>query len=280
MILPAPRAILFILCVLIAAGGLAACDESDGSSSSSPNGSAVDGDVVVFAAASLTDAFAEIGEAFEAANPDANVTLNFGGSQELRTQLGQGARADVFASANATQMNLAVDAGVVDPASDIFAGNRLVVIVPAGNAVGLETLLDLANDGILLVLANEDVPVGEYARAFLEKASNDPAFRPDYADDVLANLVSEEPNVRQVAAKVQLGEADAGIVYSSDVTSDLTEDVETIEIPDALNEVAMYPIALTSEPENEAGARAFVAFVLSAEGQAILESYGFLPVQP
>jgi molybdate transport system substrate-binding protein len=130
------------------------------------------------------------------------------------------------------------------------------------------------------VLANEDVPVGTYSRQFLDNASADAAFGAGYRVDVLANLVSEESNVRQVAAKVQLGEADAAIVYTSDVTPDLAADVATIEIPDALNEIAAYPIALTADAGNASAARAFIDFVLGEDGQAILVRHGFLAANP
>jgi molybdate transport system substrate-binding protein len=259
----------------------AACSDDDETAPTVPTSTtaSVSGKITVFAAASLTEAFSEIGDAFRVANPGVSVTFNFGGSQELRTQLEQGAGADVFASADKRQMEMAAASGVVPADSTAFARNRLVVIAPANNEAGIATLQDLARPGVKLVLANADVPVGGYSRQFLERASADPAFGLGYGEAVLANLVSEESNVKQVAAKVQLDEADAGIVYSSDVTAELSEAVIPIDIPDELNQIATYPIALTSETSNEEAALAFVAFVLSDQGQAILTAHGFEDVR-
>jgi molybdate transport system substrate-binding protein len=278
---------LFIvgLPVILMAVAFAACgddddeQESTATSAESQDASLATGSITVFGASSLTEAFEEMSRAFREANPDVDVSFNFAGSQGLRTQLEQGASADVFASANMSQMDDAVESGVVQPDGPVFARNRLVVIVPKANEAGIETLQDLANPGVKVVLANPDVPVGDYSRQFLEQASADPAFGEDYGSKVLANVVSEESNVRQVASKVQLGEADAGIVYTSDVGGDLAEDVIAIEIPDELNEIATYPIAVTTEAGNEETAQAFIDFVLSEEGQAILESHGFLPAE-
>lgn len=233
------------------------------------------GDIIVFAAASLTDAFSEIGEAFTTANPDAVVEFNFAGSSALRTQLEEGAPADVFASADVVQMSNAQESGVASEDDTIFVRNSLVVITPADNPGEIETLADLATPGINLVLAAPEVPVGNYARQVLESAEGDPEYGAGFSDSVLANLVSNEANVRQVVVKVELGEADAGIVYGSDVTPSVAASLAVIEIPEALNVVAEYPIALTAETENSEVAQAFIDFVLSSEGQSILASWGF-----
>jgi molybdate transport system substrate-binding protein len=228
--------------------------------------------LTVFAAASLTDAFTEIGESFEAANPGVSVTFNFGGSQALRTQIEEGAPADVFASANAKEMDTLVTGNFVDiPAPQIFLNNKLVVILPAGNPAGIEKLEDLATPGIKLVLAAEQVPVGNYARQSLDLMNGQ--FGIDFKDKVLANVVSNEDNVKQVVAKVQLGEADAGIVYTSDAIA--ASEVKSIQIPDDLNIIAEYPIAPLSDSANADLASAFVQFVLSDEGQVVLEKWGF-----
>lgn len=256
--------LLALTLAIVAAG--AACGDDDGDSS----------EVTVFAAASLTDAFTQLGDAFHAANPDAGATFNFAGSQDLRVQLEQGAEADVFVSADTKQMDIAVESGVVAGQSSVFARNRLAVIIPEASEAGIAKLQDLANPGVKLVLANADAPAGNYARQFLDRAAADAAFGPGYKDAVLANIVSEESNVRQVAARVQLDEADAGIVYISDVTPELAADVITIDIPDELNQIARYPIALTSDPSEPDAAQAFINFVLSSEGQAILAAHGFM----
>ena len=171
--------------------------------------------LTVFAASSLTDAFGEIGKAFDAANPGVTTTFNFAGSQVLQTQIEQGAPADVFASASKSYMDLLVTDGFV--AKDVpqtFLNNKLVVILPANNPAALEKLEDLAKPGIKLVLAAEAVPVGKYALQALDLMNT--SFGNDFKTKVLANVVSNEDNVKQVVAKVQLGEADAGIVYVSD----------------------------------------------------------------
>jgi molybdate transport system substrate-binding protein len=230
------------------------------------------GTLTVFAAASLTDAFTEIGKSFEAANPGVTVTFNFAGSQALRTQIEEGAPADVFASANAKEMDTLVTGKLVETsAPQMFLNNKLVVILPAENPADIEKLEDLASPGIKLVLAAEEVPVGNYARQSLDLMNGQ--FGTDFKDKVLTNVVSNEDNVKQVVAKVQLGEADAGIVYTSDAIA--AAEVKSIQIPDDLNIIAEYPIAPLSGSANADLAGAFVQFVLSDEGQVILEKWGF-----
>lgn len=231
--------------------------------------------LIVFAAASLTDAFTEIGKNFEAKNPDVTLTFNFAGSQSLRTQIEEGAPADVFASANKTEMEMLVSgAHVEEDTPQIFLQNKLVVILPASNPAGLSRLEDLVNTGIKFVIAAEEVPVGKYTRQALD-LMNGP-FGTDFKDKALANVVSNEDNVRQVVAKVQLGEADAGIVYTSDVVA--APDLKTVEIPTDLNIIAEYPIAKLSQSSHADLADAFITFVLSDEGQSVLEKWGFSPV--
>lgn len=234
------------------------------------------GQLTVFTAASLTDAFQEIAATLEQGNPGTKVTFNFAGSPTLRTQLAQGARADVFASADEPNMQGAQQDGTIAGEPRIFARNLLVVIVPAANPAGIATLQDLARAGIKLILARKEVPVGNYARQSLDKMSQDTAFSRDFATRVLANLVSEEPNVKQVVTKVQLGEADAGIVYASDVTPAVRGALRVLSIPEPLNVVARYPIAVVKDAANAAGARVFIDYVLSPAGQAILTRHGFL----
>jgi molybdate transport system substrate-binding protein len=232
--------------------------------------------LTVFAAASLTDAFGEMGENFEAANPGVTVTFNFAGSQALRTQIEEGAPADAFASASGKEMDaLVASQFAAEGTPQVFLTNRLLVILPANNPAGLEKMEDLAKPGLKLVLAAEDVPVGNYARQALYKMNG--SFGADFKDKVLANVVSNEDNVKQVVAKVQLGEADAGIVYTSDAVA--ASDLKTIEIPEDLNVIARYSLAAMVESANADLASAFIAYVLSPEGQAILEKWGFGPIQ-
>jgi molybdate transport system substrate-binding protein len=232
--------------------------------------------LVVFAAASLNDAFREIGKTYEKAHPDTIVQFNFSGSQDLSTQLEAGALADVFASANVREMEQVIQAGLVaQDASQVFAHNHLVVILPPDNPAGLATLADLARPGLKLVLAAEDVPVGRYARQTLENLSA--AYGLDYGMQVLANVVSNETTVKQVVTKVSLGEADAGIAYRSDIVA--APDLKTIDIPAEYNVTAEYPIALLEQAAHPEQAREFIQFVLSPEGQAILQRWGFIPMK-
>jgi molybdate transport system substrate-binding protein len=230
--------------------------------------------LTVFAAASLTDAFSEIGSNFEAAYSGVTLVFNFAGSQALRTQIEEGAPADVFASANMAEMETLVAGGqVVSGTPRTFLTNKLVIIVPAENPAGLEKIEDLARPGVKLVLAAEEVPVGRYSRQALDQIND--YFGRDFKDQALANVVSNEDNVRQVVAKVQLGEADAGIVYTSDAVA--ATELKTIEIPAELNVVAEYPIAALTQSEHAELSEAFIAYVLSPEGQAILQTWGFSP---
>jgi len=232
------------------------------------------GTLTVFAAASLTDAFDEIATNLEAANPGLDIVQNFAGSQALVTQLIEGAPADVAAFASNSAMTDALDAGAVTAEPVKFVENWLTIVVPSDNPAGIASPVDLAKPGVKLVLAQESVPVGGYSRASICKMGADPAaYGDDFVAGVAANVVSLENNVRSVLSKVALGEADAGIVYTSDVTSD----VEQIAIPPDVNMLASYPIAPVASG-NQALAGAYISYLLSPEGQAILASYGFIPV--
>ncbi len=234
--------------------------------------------LTVLAAASLTESFTELGRVFEAQNPGVTVAFNFSGSQALVQQLGQGAEADVFASASKKYMDTAIESGrVATDASKVFVNNRLVIIFPKENPGGVQELNDLTKTGLKLVLADKSVPVGQYALDFLEKAVADPAFDPQFKDNVLKNVVSYEDNVKSVFAKVSLGEADAGIVYITDITVDAADKVGKLDIPDALNTIATYPVAPTSDSKNPGLAQAFIDLILSPEGQGVLAKYGFIP---
>ena len=176
-------------------------------------------------------------------------------------------------------MQVAADGGRIGGTPVTFAKNRLILIVPVNNPANIQSLDDLANPGINLILAAPEVPVRAYTDTMLEKMASDVAFGEGYRDAVLANLVSEEPNVRQVSAKVALGEADAGIVYASDVTPDIADDVIALPIPDEFNTIASYPIALTNDTAQPELAQQFVDFVLSSAGQDILVTWGFVSIQ-
>jgi molybdate transport system substrate-binding protein len=234
--------------------------------------------LTVFAAASLTGSFGEIGKAFEAANPGVTVTFNFAGTQALATQLTQGAKADVFASANHTYMDNMVKANLVAAGYKDFVTNVLEVILPSNNPANLQTLQDLAKPGIKLVLEDKSVPAGAYSLTILDNLGKDTTYGADFKTKVLANVVSNETDVKQVVAKVQLGEADAGIVYVTDAIAAPT--LKTIVIPANFNVIAKYPIAaLTNAPQPDLAA-AFVVYVLSPDGQTIMKKWGFTTVTP
>jgi molybdate transport system substrate-binding protein len=223
--------------------------------------------LTVLAAASLTEAFDAIGRRFGDEH-GVDVRFGFGPSDGLAAQIHAGAPADVFASASPTWMDaVAKDPGVTDRID--FARNRLVVVTPADDPAGIRSILDLARPGVKLVLAAEGVPAGDYARQALDNAG--------IADAALANVVSNEEDVKGVMQKVALGEADAGIVYVTDVTPALRDRVRQIDIPDAVNVIARYPIAVLASSGVRPLARAFVRYVAGHAGQTTLASFGFLP---
>lgn len=268
------RASILIASTLIAALALAGCHQA-ATPQPRQQGQQPGGQLVVFAAASLTDAFGEIGRAFEKSHPGVTVKFNFGGSQQLRTQIEQGMSADVFASANQKYMQELVAKGLVEPPRD-FTANTLTVIVPKNNPAGIKSAADLANKG-KLVLAAPDVPIGKYSRQALEKLAT--LYGSDYPKQVEKRVVSQETTVRQVVAKVALGEADAGIVYVTDINSSYRDKLDTIPFPQEANVRATYPIAVVKDSKQAGLARELVNLILSPDGQKILAKYGFLPVK-
>src|SRR5437764_1699959 len=255
-----------ILCML-----LVAC-----SSSSAASGTPAPVTLNVFAAASLTEAFNEIASTYHQMHPHLTIKPVYNGSQILEQQIASGAPADIFASADTTNMQKASQAGLVG-ASQIFVKNRLVVIIPLSNPGKITSLKDLARKGVKIDLAAATVPAGKYSRQALMNLSKSPQYGANYGSTVLANVVSQEDNVKAVVQKVQLGEADAGFVYVTDAYS-ASGKVTVIDIPDPYNVIAQYPIAVTKSSPYFSDAQAFVAFVLSAAGQAIMKKYQFIPV--
>jgi molybdate transport system substrate-binding protein len=256
-----------LLLLIAALPVLTACAAGGGTNAPAP--------LSVFAAASLTDAFKDLGAQFTA-ETGIPVQFNLAGSQQLRAQLEQGAAADVFASASEKEMEAAIAAGLVAAgAEQVFARNRLVVILPKANPAGVASLADLAKPGLKLVIADQAVPVGQYTREMLDKMSLDAGFGPDFGARALANVVSYEQNVKAVVSKVQLGEADAGVAYLTDVTPEAAEKVSALAVPDAFNRVAAYPIAPLAKSQAASAAAEFVRYALSEAGQAVLERHGF-----
>ena len=228
--------------------------------------------LVVFAAASLQDAFVAIGEAFERSRPGMRVTFSFAGTQQLRAQLEHGAAADVFAAADAEHMEeLRRASRVLEPV--VFARNEPVVVVADESAGKIRSLADLPS-GKRLVFGAPEVPIGRYTIAILDRASAG-ALGSGFRARVEKQVVSHELNVRQVLAKVRLGEADAGIVYRTDVRT-LGDGIGVVTIPLDVNVIAEYPIAIVTGARNPELARSWIDFVLSSEARAILDRAGFI----
>lgn len=235
--------------------------------------------LTVFTAASLTGAFTDIADAYNAQSDGITVETVFDGSQALRTQIEQGAEPDVFVSANTKHMNALKDEGFMDNDTVVlFLENSMAVIVPADNPAGIETLDDLANDGVKIVIGTADVPFGSYTRQVLEKMNASESYGPEYVDAVYANVVSEETAVSSVVPKLTLGEADAAFVYKSDILQEYRDQLIQMDIPDEFNVVASYPLGILAETENEDASLDFIEFVRGDEGSAILEDYGFDPI--
>jgi molybdate transport system substrate-binding protein len=242
--------LLMLVAVLWAACG----DEGSG------RGAARGDEITVFAASSLTDAFIEIGKGFEAEH-DVSVRFNFLASSDLATQIEQGAGADVFASADEPNMDKVADAGLVDEEPRIFVHNVLEIAVPAGNPAGVQSLEDLSNDDLVVSLCTEECPAGRYALEIFDEAGVH--VEPD----------SLETEVKAVLTRVANGEADAGIVYATDIEA-AGNKVAGVEIPSDVNVIADYPIATLED--SPAAATHFVHYVLSADGRAVLEQHGFV----
>lgn len=243
----------------LAAVSLIGCGSTDAPAAQGTSGT---GEITVFAAASLTETFTRLGKDFEAANPGATVAFNFGGSSALAQQINQGAPADVFASASPASMKQVTDTGAVTATPAIFARNRLQIAVPQGNPGRVTGLADIAKADLKIGLCAEQVPCGVAARKALQAAG------------ITAAADTLEQDVKAVLTKVRLGEVDAALVYRTDVRS-AGADVLGIWFPEADQAVNDYPIAALAKAPNAAGAKAFVDYVRSGKGRAVLGESGF-----
>ena len=250
------------LLIAIAAFALVSASCGSDSSNSNTTTSPVTGDITVLAAASLTAAYTEMGNAFKTVHPGANVVLSFGASSALVTQINEGAPADVFASADQSNMTKLTDSGNNAGGPQVFATNSLQIIVGKGNPKGITAVADLAKPDLLYVTCAPEVPIGKYAAQVLTAAN------------VTVTPVSFEQNVKGIVTKVTAGEADAGIVYKTDVIA-AGSAAAGVDIPADINVTATYPVVVIKKAPNPLGAQAFVDFVLSDQGQTILASYGF-----
>jgi molybdate transport system substrate-binding protein len=257
---------LFLVPLAVLGPIAASCGSDDGSAdttaAAATTEAAVEGDITVFAATSLAESFTAVGEAFTAANPDAKATFSFDASSALVAQITQGAPADLFASADVANMDKLTTAGLNGTEPVIFATNLLTIIVAPGNPKGIAGAADLANPDHKVVLCAEEVPCGRYAKQILDTAA------------VTVTPVSLEQNVRGVVTKVTAGEADAGIVYVTDVTA-AGADAESVEIPADINVVAEYPIASVKTSAHPEVDQAFIDFLTGPDGQGIMAEYGF-----
>jgi molybdate transport system substrate-binding protein len=261
------RTAVTVVSLGLSAALLAACGSSGsggaGASASPPSSSApaVTGSVTVFAASSLKEAFTTIGQQFEAANPGVKVTFSFAASSALATQIDSGAPADVFASASTATMQQVVDKGGASSPTN-FVKNVMEIATPPSNPANVTSVNDLAKSSVKVALCQPQVPCGSTAQKVFTNAG------------ITVTPVTQEPDVKSVLAKVTLGEVDAGMVYVTDVKAAGTA-VKGVEIPPNVNASTTYPIAALTKATNAAGAAAFIAYVLSSQGQAVLTAAGF-----
>ncbi len=254
-----------VVSVAVLSLGLAACSSPDESTSTpSAPSAAVSGELTVFAATSLTEAFNQIGSQFQTANPGVKVTFNFAGSSALATQITQGAPADVFASAAPANMTTVTDASLTTSEPRIFAQNEGEILVESGNPKGITSVADLADPAIKVAVCAPEVPCGAVAKQIFDNAG------------VTVTPVTQEENVGGVVTKVTLGEVDAGIVYVTDALANASK-ATGIAIPADVNASTSYPIAPIEDGANPAAAAAFISYVLSADGQQVLADFGFKP---
>jgi len=248
------------------AAALAACSSSPATTAAAGASAAAkpSGTLVVFAATSLTDAFNKIATQFEAANPGVTVKFNYNGSSTLATQITQGAPADVFASASPTNMATVTDQSLTSTTPKIFTRNTGEIMVEAGNPSHVKSVGDLANPSLKVVVCAPSVPCGKLATTIFKNAG------------VTVKPVSQEQNVGGVVTKVSLGEADAGIVYVTDVKANGSKTVG-VPIPANQNAITDYPIAEIKQAPNATAAAAFISYVLGPQGQQVLKSFGFMP---
>jgi molybdate transport system substrate-binding protein len=242
-----------------------------GCKSSAPNSDAEEQRLIVFAATSLREGFTAMGGEFKRLHPGVEISFNFAGTQELRTQIEQGAAADVIASADQRHMDALLKAGLVVEARP-FARNEPVMVVAKESETTLRTFADLPR-AERIVIGTPEVPIGRYTLEILDRASA--TLGAEFRGDVEAKVVSRELNVRQVLSKVSLGEAQAGVVYRTDAQTALGR-VGVVTIPSELNAIAEYPIALVTGAAHPQLARAWLDFTLSAAGQRFLHDAGFL----
>jgi len=280
------RRVIVVLLTLLA--GVAACASPSASTSTSvvptspsalatPSASAAAAPVelTIVGAASLADVLERARAAYEDAVPGTTLTISTDSSSALRTQIEQGAPVDVFLSADTTNPQTLIDAGLTDREAVNFAGNELTIIVPTDNPAAIDSPADLATAGVQIVAAGEEVPITRYATEAVDNLATLEGYPAGFAAAYAGNVVSREDNVRAVVAKIELGEGDAGIVYVTDAAASTAAD--TTEIPDEVNVLATYAGVVVGASDHAEAARAFLGWLAGPDGQAILAEFGFLP---
>jgi molybdate transport system substrate-binding protein len=251
---------------------LVACSSG---TAASPSAGSPSVDLTIFAAASLKGALDKAKAAYETANPGTTLTISTDSSSALETQIEQGAPADVFLSADTTNPQKLVDKSLADGTPVTFAGNKLTVIVPTSDPAGIATPADLAETGVKVIAAGDEVPITKYATQLVGNLAKETGYPADFAARYAANIASREDNVKAVVAKIELGEGDAGIVYVTDATA--SSKVTQIDVPDTANVPATYAGVVVKASKDAAAAHALLDWFAGPEGQAILGGYGFLP---
>ena len=237
-------------------------------------------ELTVFAPPSLTDAFMALSKRFETTNPATKINVTFASSQQIAERLIQGDQADLIITVGKKPLSDVIQAGrVVSGTQQIFAQEQLVVVYAKSGATNLTHLKDLAKPGVRIALQPRRLPAGQFSLNFLDKASKDPTLGTTFKDSVLKNAVIYTQNAHATLDKVRQGAVDAGIVYTSDVTSDIANVVGVLPIPSALNAGAVYTIAPIVGAKHNQLAQTFLSYLLSQDGQAIVSSYGFLPAK-
>jgi molybdate transport system substrate-binding protein len=245
--------------------------------SSSPAPSAEGAALTIYGAASLKGALDQVKTSYEASHPGTTLTVTTDSSATLRTQIEQGAPADVFLSADVTNPKKLVDGGLADGDLVDFAGNLLTIVVPAANAAKIASPADLARSGVKVVAAGDEVPITRYAKQAVDLLAAIPGYPANFAAGYARNVVSKEDNVKALIAKIELGEGDAGIVYVTDAKA--STKVEDVAIPPQANVPAVYAGVVVKASRNVAAAHAFLDWIAGADGQEILATFGFIPPQ-
>ena len=272
--------LLFVLAACSNAGGSPSASSAPSlapttAASASPAPSAEAVELTIYGAASLKGALEAAEAAYETANPGTTVTLSTGSSAALETQIEQGAPADVFLSADTANPKKLVDKGLADGAAVTFAGNKLTVIVPTANPAGITSPKDLAKSGVKVIAAGDEVPVTKYATLFVENLAKEAGYPAGFAAKYTANIASKEEDVKSVVAKIEIGEGDAGIVYVTDAKA--STKVTPVDVPETANVPATYAGVVVKASRNAAAAKAFLDWFAGPDGQATLETFGFLP---